>query len=889
MVTINEEDYLAHYGTPRHSGRYPWGSGGDKTTPRNATFLDTVRDLRRQGLTDSEIAKGLGLESSTQLRAKYSMYDNERQMARILMAEELKAKGNSNGAIAARMGLPGESSVRALLAPGAKEKAQALTNISDMLKRQVEEKKFLDIGTGQEAHIGISKEKLNVAVAMLKEQGYEVHTVNHPQQGTGFDTKMKVLTPPGTTQRDVFLNRDKIQHVAEFTNDGGHTYGKIHPPIAINPNRVKVVYKEEGGDKADGVIYVRPGVQDVSLGKTPYAQVRVQVGDGHYLKGMAMYKDDLPPGVDLVFNTNKTNTGNKLDAMKKLESDPDYPFGSVVRQVLANQGTSKERVTSAMNLVYEAGDWDKWSENLSSQILSKQSPNLAKAQLDITYEKRKKEFDRINALTNPVVKKRLLESFATGSDSAAVHLKAAALPRSNWFAILPINSLAPTKVYAPNYNDGEKVVLIRYPHGGTFEIPELTVDNKNREARRLLGDAKDAIGIHHQVAQRLSGADFDGDTVLVVPNNARKIRHSPALEELKKFDPQSYKYPEGSPKVKINKQQEMGKVSNLITDMTLKGAPHSKIVRAIRHSMVVIDAEKHNLNYKLSAERNGIAALKEEYQGGKSAGAATLISRKKSITYVPDRKLRPQSQGGPIDPKTGKKIYVETGKTRRDKDGNIIPKQLRVKKLAETDDAHTLTGKPVPTRMEMIYADHSNRMKALANEARLAAFKTPHHKWDPSAARVYKKEVDSLNAKLALVVLNRPLERQAHVISRAIVKSKIDANPNLDKDSIKKIQFKELENARIRTGAKSRKIIIEPEEWNAIQAGAISESKLTQILAKADLDVVRKLATPRRKLLMTPSKTARAQQMLARGATRAEVARALGVSLTTLDTAIGGE
>ena len=79
--------------------------------------------------------------------------------------------------------------------------------------------------------------------------------------------------------------------------------------------------------------------------------------------------------------------------------------------------------------------------------------------------------------------------------------------------------------------------------------------------------------------------------------------------------------------------------------------------------------------------------------------------------------------------------------------------------------------------------------------------------------------------------------------------------------------------------------MITQKEWNAIQEGAISSTKLRSILDNADMDVVKELATPRPKLLMTNSKTVRAQTMLSSGYTRAEVASALGVSLSTLDEA----
>ncbi len=911
-MIFDEEDYLAHYGTPRHSGRYPWGSGGDDSgTPRNPSFVDLVTELRKQGLKDTEIAEGLAIgsldrtgkfvPSTTQLRAKYTIAKNEEQLAKITMAQSLKDKGLSNGAIATKMHLAGESSVRALLAPGAKDRVDVLTGTSNMLKRHVDEKGLLDIGSGNENYLGISKEKLGAAVAILKEQGYVVHTVPVQQIGTGKDTRIKVLAPPGTTWGDVRRNQDKIQSITEFSEDGGRTFNKTKAPLTVNPNRIVVKYKEDGGDKADGVIYVRPDVPDLSLGGKRYGQVRVKVGEDHFLKGMAMYRDDLPDGVDLVFNTKKSDTGNKLDAMKPLkrdkdtgELDPDLPFGSVIRQILDKPGDPKANVISAMNLVNEEGDWSTWSKNLSSQMLSKQSPALAKAQLAITFDRRQKDFDEIQSLTNPTVKKKLLEEFAASTDSAAVHLKAASLPRQATHVILPLSSISPTQIYAPGYDNGERVVLIRFPHGGTFEIPELTVNNKHAEGRKLLGtDSVDVVGIHHKVAERLSGADFDGDTVLVIPNNLGKIKTSPALEGLKNFDVMKYKIPDDSPIPKIKperKQQEMGNISNLITDMTIQGASHEQLARAVRHSMVVIDAEKHSLNYKQSAIDNGIRQLKQEYQtstrGVGRGGASTLISRKKAYDVVPEVRARKASEGGPFDRETGRRVFVPSGRTRTTTTGERIPRTSKVNRLDATDDAFTLSS---GTPMEKNYASHSNALKALANQARLASLKAPPIEYSKSANRTYAKEVATLTAKLALAERNAPRERQAQLIAQATLKAKRAAHPEMEPDTIKKVKFQALEEARNRVGAGKKKIEVTQEEWNAIQAGAITNSRLSKILTHADMDVVRKYATPRRKVAITPSMTARAESLLAAGYTRAEVARDLGVSISTLDTAVKGE
>lgn len=882
MFTVNEEDYLAHYGILRKSGRYPWGSGEDQST-RNKSFLDHVEGLRRQGMSEVDIAKGFGI-TTTELRAAKSIAKNEQRQSQIGMAQKLKDKGYSNVAIGERMGI-NESSVRALLAPGLKDRNDILHTTANMLRDQVEKKGLIDIGTGVENHLGISSTKLATAVAVLKEEGYKVHYVKVQQLGTGQQTTLKVLSGPDVTYGEVFRNRDKIKQITDFSEDGGRTFLGLQPPLSISSKRVAVRYADQGGTDADGVIYVRRGVKDVSLGAAQYAQVRIAVDGTHYLKGMAMYNDNLPDGVDLMFNTNKMSTGNKLDAMKKMKDDPDNPFGAVVRQRIEHDKNGRPVVVSAMNIVNEEGDWEGWSRSLSSQMLSKQSSTLAQTQLRMTFERKQREFEEIMALTNPSVRKKLLESFADDADSSAVHLKAAALPRQGSHVILPVNSLKETEIYAPNYRDGERVALIRYPHGGIFEIPELTVNNRHPEAQRLLGRAKDAVGINHKVAERLSGADFDGDTVLVIPNDKGAVKTAPALAGLKGFDPQAaYPAYEGMPRMSPRtKQLEMGVVSNLITDMTIRGATSAELARAVRHSMVVIDAEKHNLNYRQSAIDNGIAQLKTKYQGGPRSGAATLISRATSEVRVAERKPRSAAEGGPIDPKTGAKVYTPTGETYVNSKGVTVVKTTKSTKLAEVSDAHLLSsGTPVET----VYADHSNALKALANNARKAALFTSPIPYSPSAKLTYAAEVKSLDAKLNIALRNRPMERQAQLLANTVVAAKRQANPDMEAAELKKLKAQALAEARTRTGAKKQQIVLTEKEWEAIQAGAISTNKLTQILNNSDLDRVKELATPRTPIVLTDAKKVRATTMLKSGYTQAEVADALGVSVSTLKATI---
>lgn len=895
-MLVKYEDYLAHYGTLHKSGRYPWGSGGPENQ-RNRSFLDTIDDLKSKGLTDKEIYQGLGM-TSTEYRARKSIAKHDKRQADIDQATRLKEKGLSDTAIGERMGR-NESSIRALLDPATKEKNDILYNVANVLKEQVGTNELIDVGSGVEHQLGVSSTKLNNSLALLKQQGYEVHPVKIAQGSSGNFTNYKVLCAPGTTRKDVFLRRDEIRQPTKFSNDGGRTMLGIHPPMSIDSKRIKVRYANEGGADADGVIFVREGVPDVSLGKARYAQVRIAVDGTHYLKGMAMYKDDLPPGVDLVFNTNKNNTGNKHDAMKPMKTDvltgkidKDNPFGSTIKpggQILSVDKKGKATVTSVMNKVNEEGDWSNWSKSLSSQILSKQNPSLIRAQLNLTQERRVKEFNELNNLTNPVVRRKLLIAFGDETDKAAVNLKASALNAGQKnHVILPIESMNPNQVYAPNFKNGERVVLIRHPHAGRFEIPELVVNNRQPEAKRLIGNARDAIGIHSSVAKRLSGADFDGDTVLVIPNNSGKIKTAPALEGLKDFDPISAfpAYPGMKRITEDMKQNQMGIVSNLITDMTIMKASSNEMARAVRHSMVIIDAEKHNLNYKESYKQNGIQELQRKYQGSGKGGAVTLISRGGGKIRVPRRVDRKASDGGPIDKDTGERVYTPTGRTYTNAKGQVVPNTQKIKRLALTNDARTLMSGPPPTVVETIYAEHSNNMKHLANKARKIAVNIPRSEKSPTAARVYANEVASLNHKLALVVANRPRERQARTIANAVVKQKRQANPDMDKDQVRKIETQAIEEARIRMGAKHNKVIITPKEWEAIQAHAISDNQLTAILNKADLDVVRDLATPKQKKLMTSVKTAEAKRLLDMGFTRSEVAARLGVSVTTLDTAV---
>ena len=906
---------ISHYGTPRHSGRYPWGSG--EKYQRSKTVLSNIQELSDKGYGDADIAKALGYKSVGELRQIKSNAKAEKRAGDRAQAIRWRDKGMSNTAIGERLGMP-ESSVRNLFKDAMTERANKTANIANTLKEQVAEKKYLDVGAGVERQLGISKEKLKNATKMLEDEGYVVQNIYLPQAtNRNQKTTIKVLSKDDVTKKELYDNREKIRSVdGVYFEDDGKTTRNIEPPQSIDSKRIMIRYNEEGGLNRDGLIEIRPGVEDLSLGSNKYCQVRIGVDGTHYMKGMAVYSNDLPDGIDVRFNTNKHVGTDKMKVLKPMkedkttgEVDAENPFGSTVRQMHYTGADGKEHL-SAINIVNDDSDWNKWSKTLASQFLSKQNPKLAEQQLKMTYDAKELEFKEIQKITNPTVRKDMLLKFAQGCDASAVDLKAAPLPRQAPHVLLPIDSLKPNEIYAPNYDNGEQLALVRYPHQGIFEIPVLTVNNKNKEARETIGNAEKAIGIHHTTAEQLSGADFDGDTAVVIPLRGTKVKLKTSedlkgkpgfesLESLKSFDPKEvYKAYDGMPKVGegdgFHKGTEMGKVSNLITDMTIKGASPDEIARATRYSLTVIDAEKHNLNWKQCKSDNGIPELKEKYQGAKNAGASTIISRSTSDARIPERR-----DTGKIDPETGEIIYKDTGRTYAKrltkKDGTVYyedrPHLSRVDKMAITKDARDLMSPEAPV-IERVYADHANRLKALANTARKEYLAVKEQDRDPAAAKKYAAEVSSLNDKLDNALMNAPKERLAQLVASRNIELAKQANPDLKdrehKEDLAKVSQQCLNAARDRVGAKKKdvEIYISDKEWEAIQNGAITKTKLRQILDSSNGDRIKELATPRYSKGMSTAQTSRAKALLKRGYTQKEVADQLGVSVSSLFKAI---
>lgn len=980
-----EKESIAHYGTPRHSGRYPWGSG-DNPYQHESWFMSEVYRMREEGMTNNEIAAAMNM-SSPEFRARITNAKEVIQRQDLKNISEMRDKGYTNVKIAEITGLS-EGTVRNYIKKlnGTSElykKADISTKTADFLKDIVKNKGMVDVGMGAQTEIvidgvkGVSETTLISALKKLENDGYPVYGDIRVEQITNpgnNKTTIKVLCPPGTTKAQAWIAATKtgeVNSIASYDNFAAVAEEK-HPgfkrtkygmyfPESIDSKRIFVRYSDaepvSGLDK-DGIIELRRGVDDISLGGANYAQVRIAVDGTHYLKGMAMYSNDIPDGYDVIFNSHEPSTtvSDKHEVFKKLKSDPDNPFGAAIKPEDKNgqrfyTGKDGKEHLSVVNIVNQEGDWGEWSKTLSSQFLSKQQLPLIKKQLKLSYESKVDEFNDICALTNPVIKQKLLDDFASDCDASAVHLKAQSLPRQASHVILPIVDMDPKQVYAPKYKDGEEVVLIRYPHGGIFEIPRLTVNNKQKTAKDLLGNAADAIGINSKTAEQLSGADFDGDTVMVIPvsrgKNGTHIETKDILPELKDFRTSQYELPKDAPEVSgktgFQKQNEMGRISNLITDMTLKGANWPEIARAVKHSMVIIDAEKHHLDWRQSEIDNDIAGLKEKYQGRPDAGASTLISRASAEQRISKRKVKYSDPDNPgsivngIDILTGEKVYKdakeyyykpikgyqkdEKGRYLKDEYGKKIPlmeeytksngetgtrqvivgysekpteRTIKTTKMANASDAYDLIDSKnkilqddgtyiAVYAKEGAYADYANKLKALANTARKEMISTPGIRQKQSAKETYSAEIDSLNRKLAEAIQNKPRERQAQMASNVIFKIKYSDNPNMSADEQKKIKSQTLAEQRIRFGAKKQNIDITDSEWEAIQAGAISTQKLRDIMNNTDMDKLKERAMPRDKETnVNQFKIDRMKSLSKNGYTLEEIANSVGLSPSTV-------
>lgn len=904
-------------------------------TPRNKEFYDAVRELKKTyGYSDAELANAMDDESTNRFKARYSIAANNRKLD--LLAENIRLRdeeGITNRSERARILGEKESTLRNWEKGNVAGESEIIFNTAEQLKSFLNDNKYVDVGKGVAACLGISNNRLDVALEVLKDEGYEILNIQTKNPGSHDDrtTTSKTLAPPGTTWAEVQNNQHDIGTIGSYSEDGGYTFEKLEKPRSVDSKRVYIRYDDDkdSGSLQDGMIMLRRGVSDISLGGADLAQVRINVDDKFYLKGMAVYSDDIPEGYDILFNSNKARGTDIADVLKPLKKEGKHkdedldapvdwrnPFGAAIRQRHYEDPETGESKLSAINIVNEEGDWDKWSKNLPSQMLSKQSPEVIKKQLDTTYSIKEKEFDDLMELTHPAVQKKLLNDYAEALDRSAVNLKATKFPGQTTKVLIGSRTLDDNHIYCPSLDNGTTVALIRFPHGGVFEIPQLIVNNKNAECKKMLGNAVDAVAINATTASTLSGADFDGDTALVIPikdNSGNtlvnlKTRKTPGydatpFDELIGFNTKIYKLPKEVPDkdprrmTKKQRGDEMGRATNLIADIQLAGAKPDEIVRAVKYSMVVIDAYKHKLDYKKAYDDYKIKELIQTYRGSSSKGASSLITSAKTPVTLPYRtELKSPSMMTDEEKEryyNGEKIYREDPTKMRSKKvvdketGEVtwtkVPAKSKVPKIMYYDDAHELISKTHPTLAEEYYARYANKVKALANRVRAAARAIPTYVVDKVAQKKYAKQIASLKQKTLELDKRRPISRKVDRLATALVKQWKEDNPDHDEDDEKKYKRVATNVARERLGVgKTDKLEITPDEWEAIQARAIPASTLNDLLTRADMDTVRGYAMPRSTPVMSIGDIQRAKSMLSGGATTAEVASVLGISESTL-------
>ena len=930
-------DYIMHYGTKRHSGRYPWGSG--QHPYQDEPWFKGWSELRAQGKSYKDIAEEFGM-TQKELKYRYSYAKDAKKAGDIAHAKELRyTRQMSPKAIAEKMGVS-ESTINAWLKPDMEQQVRETRDLADKLAERTnmnKDIKCIDVGKGVSNILGTTPTKLEAALTVLKDEGYLIvkKPVPNPNNITKNTEMIFLYSPPEEWKdlseeqkikkafRDISVNLDKIEPPCDVhVDENNKTQIGIEPPKSISSKRVMI----DWNDSRDGLISIKRGVPDLYMGENRYNQVRIGVDGTHYLKGMAVYADpeDFPPGIDIIAHTPKSNEKYVMMSpddkakqfLKPMKKDPDGkvdmedPFGAQIMkggQMHYTDEKGKEQL-GLINKVNEQGVWSDWTSarTLASQVLSKQDPKLAERQLELQRTKMAEQFEEIQKISNPVVRRKELIEFAEECDKASVHMKAASLPGQSVCVILPGQTLKEDECYAPGYKDGDKLACIRFPHEGKFAIPILTVNNRNRECRKMIGtDVQDAICMNPKAAERLSGADFDGDTVVVIPNNKGVIKSAPQLKSLEGFDGKA-QYPgyTGMPVISHNKQQtEMGIVTNLITDMNLIGADPDEMARAVKYSQVIIDAEKHKLNWKACKQEMRIDELQKKYQmkdNGRYGGSGTIVSKASGPAYPDEKEWQ-----GKIDPETGEKIWRFTekrktvdpetgswkwyGPTHPKYDPNGEVKKMSSTKMAEAKDAMELVS-PAKYPTELVYAKFANQMKSMANQARIASTKVEDTPYSAQAAETYANEVKSLKEKVNTAKVNAVLERRAARVTTIIVDDRMKNYPDRYNNSsadgkahLRKLRKQVMDQQRAILN-KAESFQITEREWEAIQAGALKKTFLNDVLNRANQDSVKKHAFPKETdyNAMSDANIARARAMLNSGFTQAEVAELFGISTSTL-------
>lgn len=960
------------------SGRHPFGSG-DNPHQHDLDLYYELTKLRNSGYSDDDIAKVWNMNTN-EFRKQRTLSTSAYKMYRYEEAKILFEKGSSNIDIANKLNCT-EGTVRNMRKQydaGVEVKETKLGATKTLLKGELakyenkEPVSIIDVGDGSERYIGVSQVMKDNALEALKREGYVLHTIQVAQVNNfknkttvkilakvnadwdSLDTKYTTgLNPDNEDEmkrmvaRYAYAHLDEIHPISDtlVIKDDSAVVKTIKPPVSVDSNRIKVAYADDPVDgetnlAREGTMVLRPSAADLTMTNydanniTHYAQVRIGVDGTHYLKGMAMLgnESDFPDGVDIIFYTKKSSSVPKMDVFKRMKTiydddgnkiiDPENPFGAAIkangqRTYLDADGNERQ---SCVNILKEEGDWNEYSKSLAAQFLSKQSLPLIKDRLNASMDDVKDQLDQISKIENPAVRKKFLEEFADNCDTHAHELDAAAVSGQLTQVLLPIPSVPSGQIYAPNFKDGDKVALIRYPHAGIFEIPYLTVNNKIPGAVAALGKCKDAVGVNKETLDQLSGADTDGDTAVIIPESSlapgTRVDHMPYLEGLVGYDPQedvpyvegvTRKNPEwdgigkeGKTMTKRERGQQMGYTTNLIMDMTAQGCEVDDLTRAVKHSMVVVDAYKHGLDWRASEEKYGITELKMKYQGSRRGGGSTIFTRAGGGARVNDFKLGQYQidENGKkhlvtIDSKTGEPLYRDTGETYIDKKGVERNSTTEITKMAkawrEGKDAFSLVSE-WRTDKEVAYAEYSNAMHQLANNTRLIVNNMEGQAQNKEARQQYQAEIASINEKLITAQMNAPRERLAQMQATSVINAKLRANPAIreDEEELKKLKKFQLNQARARTGAsgKETRIHLTAKEYEAINAGAIGSTTLDKVLAKCDSETLRELAMPKTEATtLNDAQIARLKMAYNGGqnVTQAQLAEQFGISVSTVN------
>lgn len=136
----------------------------------------------------------------------------------------------------------------------------------------------------------------------------------------------------------------------------------IYNPTVLSKDRILVIVCEE----KDGVIELRRGVPDLYLGVgVNYAQSRILVDSGSYIKGMAVYSDDIPGDFDVVVNVrDEQRAFNELDYKCAFSK---YSCQKLKQRFYEDPETGDIKL-SPINIINDDGDWKEWEKEFSSKI-----------------------------------------------------------------------------------------------------------------------------------------------------------------------------------------------------------------------------------------------------------------------------------------------------------------------------------------------------------------------------------------------------------------------------------------------------------------------------------------------------------------------------------------